>query len=285
MRRKRAGRLFRLDRFGHRLDESLDDEVQFHLQTRIDEFVRSGCSEEEARERALAQFGDPELVLQQCRRIAERNAKQKALSEAWKDAFQDLRIAFRSLAKTRGFSLVAVLSLACGIAAFTAYFSLIHATSLRPVPGVPGAERAVELLVHQRGPGSGYWDYPDFLDLRQASTPLTDVAGWKDRSGTLTVSEGGEEVALSYVSANYFRVLGVVPTLGRGFLDSEDVGPGQHAVAVVSFDMWKDRLEGDPEIIGRTVTLNRSPYTVVGVAPEAFKGHLTQHEGRDFWLP
>jgi predicted permease len=267
------------------LEESLDEEVAFHLQTRIDEFVAAGMPEEEAREKALGQFGDPELVVQRCRRIDERSAKRQAVSEWMRDVGQDLRIALRGLAKSRGFTSVSVLSLAVGIGAFVAFFTLTHATSLRPVPGVGGADRAVDLLMTHRGGSSGYWDYPDFQDLRTAPTPLQDVAGWKYRDGTLTVREGGEKVALAYVSANYFRALGVAPALGRAFLDSEDVGPGQHPVAIVSYDMWQDRLGGDPGIIGSTVTLNRSPHTVVGVAPEAFKGHLVIREGRDFWLP
>ena len=127
--------------------------------------------------------------------------------------------------------------------------------------------------------------YPDFEDLRVASTPFQDVAGWRDWTGTLTTREGGEQVNLTYVSANYFRVLGVVPIRGRTFFDSEDVGAGQHQVAIVSHDMWQDRLGGDPDIVGRTVTLNRTQYTVVGVTPEAFKGHRPLQEGRDFWVP
>jgi predicted permease len=285
MNRRSVKRLFHLDRFGKRMEESLDAEVQFHLQTRIQEFLKEGLSEEEARERALEQFGDPDLVLDRCRRIDERHARRNALIELRNDLLQDVRFAFRSLAKTRGFSLVAIISLACGIGAFVAYFAVVHATSLSPVPGVSGSDRAVELLMTGRGGGSGYWDYPDFRDLRATPTPLEEVAGWKDRTGTLTTPEGGEQVALTYVSANYFRVLGVIPVLGRAFLESEDTGPGQHPVAVVGHDTWQDRFGGDPEIIGRTVTLNRSPYTVVGVAPEAFKSHLALHESRDFWIP
>jgi len=285
MRRRGLQKLFHLDRFGRRLEESLDEEVEFHLQTRIDEFVASGVSEEEARERALGQFGDPDLVVQRCRRIDGRGARVKAVREALADVHQDVRFAFRGLAKTKGFSVVAIFSLACGIGAFVAFFTIIHATSLRPIPGVQGVDRVVELLVMGRSGGSTYWDYPDFHDLRTTATPLEDVAGWKDRTGTLATSEGGEQVALAYVSANYFRVLGVVPALGRAFLDSEDVSPGQHPVAIVSHETWQDQLGGDPDIVGRTVTLNRTPYTVVGVAPRDFPGHMAMEEGRDFWLP
>lgn len=285
MKGKGLRRLFHMDRFGKRMDASLDDELDFHLKTRIAEFIREGATEEEARERALAQFGDPGEVRDRCRRIDERGAMRKAASELVGDLKQDVRFAFRSLAKARGFSLVAALSLACGIGAFVAYSTVIFATTLRPVSGVPGADRAVEILLTNRTGSGWYWDYPDLQDLRESPTPLADVAGWKDRSGTMATDGGGEQVALTYVSANYFRILGVVPVMGRAFQDGEDVGPGQHPVAVVGYEMWQEGFGGDPEIIGRTVTLNRTPYTVVGVAPEAFQSHLALHESRDFWLP
>lgn len=283
--KRRHRRLFHLDRFGRRLGESLEEEVSFHLHTRIEEFVRQGLSPEEARERALSSFGDPEEVVQRCRTIDERAARGRAASSLITDLRNDIRFAVRGLLKAPGFTFVAILSLASGIGAFLAYFTIVSTTTLRPVPGVPGAERAVELLLNQRGGGGGYWDYPDFRDLRESSTPFQGLAAWKDRSGTLSTGDGGEEVALTYVSSEYFGVLGVVPVMGRPFLSSEDHGPGQHPVAVVSYDMWQGRLGGDPEILGRIVDLNRTPYTVVGVAPEDFKGHLALHEGRDFWLP
>jgi predicted permease len=285
MKGRRLRRFFHLDRFGERMDASLDDELEFHLKTRMAEFMRDGATEVEAREKALAQFGDPGAVKDRCRRIDERGARRRAASDLFGDLKQDVRFVFRSLAKARGFSLVAVLSLACGIGAFVAYSTVVFATSLKPVPGVPGADRAVEILLVSRNGSGWYWDYPDLKDLRESATPLQDVAGWKDRSGTMATEGGGEEVALTYVSANYFRTLGVVPVMGRAFEEAEDVGPGQHPVVVVSYEMWQEGFGGDPGIVGRTVTLNRTPYTVIGVAPEAFQSHLALQEPRDFWLP
>lgn len=157
------------------------------------------------------------------------------------DIGQDLRFALRALSRSRVFTLVAVLSLAVGIGVNAALFTYVYATLLEPVPGVRGADRVVELLVTRRGQEQQEWAYPDFEDVRDAETPIEELAGWKTREASLTTDDGSERTRVMYVSASYFRVLGVVPTLGRDFLPSEDVGPGEHPVAVLSHDLWQNR--------------------------------------------
>ncbi|MGD2152793.1 MAG: ABC transporter permease, partial [Gemmatimonadales bacterium] len=200
------------------------------------------------------------------------------------DLGHDLRHAFRSLTKSRAFTLIAVLSLAVGIGVNTALFTVVHATWLEPVPGVGGADRIVELLTTRRGAESVLWSYPDLQDVRDAGTPIEALAGAKERDGSLTTEDGTQGVRVSYVTANYFEVMGVVPPRGRSFLPSEDLVPGGHPVAVVSHAMWQSRLSGRQDIVGLTITLNRAPYTVVGVAPEAFRGHRT-YSSTDLWVP
>ncbi|MDO8834613.1 MAG: ADOP family duplicated permease, partial [Vicinamibacterales bacterium] len=201
------------------------------------------------------------------------------------DLAGDLRISIRSLWKAPAFSVVAILSLAVGIGINTAVISVISATMLRPVPGISLADRIVEVLVTSRGREMQEWTYPDFQDVRAADTPLEGLAGWKMRRGSLGAGETAEPVQVMFVSANYFDVLGVVPARGRAFGPSEDVGPGQHPVAVVSHAMWRDRLGGGKDVIGRIVTLNRTPYTVVGVASESFRGHRPLEPPPDLWVP
>jgi predicted permease len=211
---------------------------------------------------------------------------KRSTSSGWLgDLGRDLRFALRGLTGSRGFALIAVMSLAVGIGVNTGVFTIFHATWLEPVPGVRGPDRVVELLVTRRGIEYEAWAYPDFQDVTDTETPIAMLAGWKDREGTLGTADGGQRVRVMYVSASYFRVLGIIPPLGRDFLVSEDVGPGQHPVAVVSHDMWQNRLGGDPDVIGQTITLNRTPYTVVGVAPAAFKGHRVLQQGTDLWVP
>jgi len=183
------------------------------------------------------------------------------------DVGQDVRYALRGLAKAKGFTAIAVLSLALGIGVNTTLFTVVHSTMFRPVPGVNGADRIVEVLSTESGREFQEWTYPDFLDVRAAETPIEELAGWKTRTGSFGGLDGGQPVNLMYVSANYFRVLGVSPSLGRGFLPGEDVVPGGHKVAVVSQRMWHTKLDSDPQVIGRTITVNRNVYTIVGVTP------------------
>lgn len=153
------------------------------------------------------------------------------------------------------------------------------------MPGVLSADRAVEITVVAHGVEGDSWAYPDFQELREARAPFREVARWKDRDETLSTPNGGEYIHMMSVSANYFQLPGAVPTQGRAFIPSEDEGPGQHAVAVVSHAMWQNRLGGDPSVIGSTVVLNQDPYTVVGVAPEAFTGHRTLTQPTEIWIP
>ena len=200
-------------------------------------------------------------------------------------SLQDLRFALRSLRRSPGFALVSILSLAVGIGLSASSYALFQRTWLEPVPGVPAADRVAELTVVDRGIEGESWSYPDFRDLREANTPFGEVVGWKDREGTLYTPGGGEYVSMMSVSAGYFRVLGVVPAMGRSFLPSEDVGPGQHPVAVISDAMWRDRMGADPSIIGETMVLNQTPYTVVGVAPAGFTGHRVLRQETEIWIP
>jgi predicted permease len=200
------------------------------------------------------------------------------------DLGQDLRYALRSLTKSRAFTFIAVLSLAVGIGVNTALFTVVHATWLEPVPGVGGADRIVEVLTTRRGAESVLWSYPDLQDVREAGTPIEALAGAKERDGSLTTEDGTQGVRVSYVTANYFEVMGVVPSRGRPFLPAEDLVPGGHPVAVVSHAMWQNRLGGRQDIVGLTITLNRTPYTVVGVAPEVFRGHRT-FSSTELWVP
>ena len=187
---------------------------------------------------------------------------------------QDLRFAFRALRKRPLFFLIPVLSLSIGIGANTAIFSAVRRFLLSPPEGIPNAARAVELGRGRDGRGFDSFSYPDFLDLREEAGPLEKLAGYEMRMLTLSPGEAGERVFGMLVSANYFDVLGVGPHLGRTFLPEEDQGWGENPVVVLSYDYWRARLGSDPDVVGSTLYVNRRPYTVVGIAPEGFRGHI-----------
>jgi len=197
----------------------------------------------------------------------------------------DVRLSIRSLARTRGFTLVALLSLALGIGANAALFSVVHAAFFRPVPGVAEPDRVVELLVTSRGRTMPEWTYLDLLDVRAADTPIQTVAGWKMRDGALVVGDASQRVRAMYASSGDFTVLGVRPARGRLFQASEDVGPGQHPVAVISHQLWRNALGGRADVLGAAITLDRTPYTVIGVAPETFRHHRVGETAPDLWVP
>ncbi len=218
------------------------------------------------------------------RRMKRENAGHR-IPQAVGGLGQDIRYALRGLLRTKAFTGVAVLSLAAGVGINTVLFTLFHATWLQRIPGISGEDRAVEVLITSRGREMQEWSYLDFKEVRDAKTPIEALAGWKDRIGTLTTLDGGQSVSLTYVSSDYFGVLGVTMARGRAFLAAEDGGPGQHRVAIVSHRIWQERLGADQDILGRTITLNRVPYTVVGVADRAFRGHRPLDAGTDMWVP
>ncbi len=186
---------------------------------------------------------------------------------------QDLRYALRRLARSPGFTLVAVLSLALGIGANTAIFSIVNSLLLRGLP-VEAPEELVEIYQAEDDYPYLPMSYPDFADVRDSNEVFSEVLAYY-LFMAMTDRDDGSEGSLrnmEIVSGNYFSMLGVRPVVGRGFLPEEDATPGTHAVMVLGHRYWQSEFGGDPEVVGATVRLNGRPFTVVGVAPESFKG-------------
>ncbi len=197
---------------------------------------------------------------------------------------QDLSFALRALARKPLFLLVPVLSLALGIGANAAIFSGVNRLLLKPPEGIPNAGRMVEVGRARDGEGFDSFSYPDFLDLREGADPLEELAGFDMRMLTLSRGEAGERVFGMLVSANYFRTLGIQAAHGRTFLPEEDQGFDEHPVVVLSHALWSGRMGRDPDVLGATVFVNRQPYTVVGITPEGFRGHINMGNV-DLYLP
>ena len=193
---------------------------------------------------------------------------------------RNIRYALRMFTKNPGFTAVAVLTLALGIGANTAIFSLVNSLLLQPLP-YKDPDRLVALDLVNRADVFP-WSYPMFDELRRDQRIFESVAGFFDYEVNLTGIYQPERVRAELVSASFFPLLGVDAKLGRVFRPEEDREPDAHPVALVSYNLWREKFAGDPGLIGRTVRLNRFPYTVIGVMPRGFRG---QSDDIDVWAP
>jgi predicted permease len=195
---------------------------------------------------------------------------------------QDLNYALRMLVRSPAFTLIAALSLALGIGANTAIFSLINAVLLRPIPVDDPARLASVFTTDQRNPGNLPLSHLNYKDLRDQNQVFTEMAAFTFAQVNWSSGKESEQILAQVASGNYFSLLGVQPSIGRGFLAEEDARPTP--VAVVSRGFWERSLGSDPSIVGRTLTLNRTPFTVVGIAPRGFTGTLLGG-GPAVWVP
>ncbi len=203
-----------------------------------------------------------------------------------KSLVPDVRYGLRMLLKSPGLTIVAVLSLAIGIGANTSIFSIINGVLFRPLPHVQAPERLVAVYTSDySGPLYGTSSYPDYLDLRGKTDAVSDLLAYTVRPMSLSADGGEAERILGTIaSGNYFSVLGVRAAEGRTFTREEDETPEAAPVVVVSHGLWQRRFGSDPSLVGKTVTLNGHPFTVVGIAPPQFTGTL-QGIAPDVWVP
>ncbi|MEJ2503537.1 MAG: ABC transporter permease [Gemmatimonadota bacterium] len=202
------------------------------------------------------------------------------------DSFRhDLRIAVRALTRRPGFTLIAALSIALAMGFNAGIFSAVNALLLRSVPGVADPDRAVEVGRTRVG-GSGFdsFSYPDFLDLRAEVPELDRLVAWRMLPVSWGSDEGGERITAMIATPGYFAALGVAPERGRAFGPAEDRPGVSEPVAIVSHRFWRERLGGDPAVLGTALDINRSRFTVIGVAPEGMNGHFPLVDV-DVWLP
>ncbi|MGD0923051.1 MAG: ABC transporter permease, partial [Terriglobia bacterium] len=198
---------------------------------------------------------------------------------------QDVRFGLRMLAKSPGFTAVAVLTLALGIGANSTIFSWINSTMLTPIPGVA---RTSDLVTVMRGEVSEHpsppFSYPDYVDLRERTRSLSGLLAYHDDFVSLTGNGKPERIYGAFVSADYFAVLGVKPILGRGFQPLEEEKPGSRPVVVISHGFWQSHFGADRSVIGKAIQINRTLCTIVGVTPPDFQGCKTGLR-TDLWAP
>jgi predicted permease len=249
-----------------KLDDELDEEVQFHVEMKTSGYVAAGMNPREAREAALRDFGRVEQTKEEC-----REARGVHFLETLN---QDVRFGLRMLRKSPGFTAVAVLTLALGIGANTAIFSLVDCIVLRPLP-IESPDRVVFLVSSVKGGGlTSAFPYPEFQDIRAQTTNIfSDVAAAQVyQMDGVSWGTQSQPMWASYVTGNLFDVLGIKPAAGRLLFPGEGSARGADPVLVISHSYWKSHFNADPDIVGQKVTVNRRPMTVVGVAPEGFRG-------------
>lgn len=254
-----------------RRDAELDRELSLHLQMLTRENMSAGMLESEARLAALREFGSVAVTQEACRDMRRL---------AWiEDLTRDVAYALRQLRKSPGFAFTAILSLALGIGANTAIFSLADAVLLRELP-VRDAQQLVEITDRGGKPIS----YPLFRYVRERNDVFSGVLALSSDRVTARVRAGSREfgdMSLSPVSGDYFAVLGAKPVIGRALAR---VDMNAAATAVISYRTWKERFRGDPGVVGNAVVIGEKSYTVIGVAPPDFGG-VVAGQPIDVWLP
>src|SRR5437868_4211528 len=242
------------------MEREMDAELRFHLEMETTKNLERGMSVKEARLAALRSFGGLELTKEQC-----RDARGGRFIET---LLQDLRYGARVLRRNPGFTLVALLTLALGIGANTAIFSVIYGVLMRPLPYADG-NRLV--ILHQQAPLARVDDMgfsvKEINDYREQAQTLDAIVEHHSMSFILLGGEEAQRVSTAVVSANFFDMLGIKALYGRTFLPSDDE-KGADAVLVLSYKYWKQQYKSDPNIVGRVFRMNDKPHTVVGVLPE-----------------
>jgi len=255
--------------------EDVRREIELHLEMRAREFEAEGMTKDAARKAALEAFGDRAAIEAEVRSLRSTTVRARGRREWVQELAQDLRIALRGLRRTPGFTLVAVLTLALGIGANSALFSVLRSVLLRPLP-YPNAGELVQVWSDHRERGRSEPEWltpPDFVDWREGNRTFSGMAAYQGWGPDFTGNGEPEALGGVSVSGNYFSVLGIRPALGR-LLTMADDDAGAEPVVVLSDAVWRRRFGADPGVLGKQVQLNGEPWTVIGVLPPDFRPPL-----------
>ncbi len=254
-----------------RMESEMDAELRFHIEARAEHLMRGGMPREEALRQARIEFGGVE-------RVKEEGREARGVSFL-DELLQDLRYGQRVLRKSPGFAVVAVLTLALGIGATTAIFSVVNAVLLRPL-AIQDASRVVLLQEQWRGSGVDV-SVGNFNDIKKQSSSYTEISCSHDASFNLQTKDIPERIDGAIVTFNYFATFGVPPIAGRVFTSEEDT-PGHAPVVVIGERFWRTSLHADPAIVGKSIRINGLPTVVVGVMPKSFDPLLSNS---NVWIP
>jgi putative ABC transport system permease protein len=243
------------------MDEALDEEVQSHLRMATQERMKEGEASEQARLSAVREFGNVGLVKEVTRNMWGWRIRETLL--------KDMLIGARALRRRPGFAVTAVLSLALGIGVTTAIFTVLNAVALRPLPYADAEKLIWMTTILKKNSTDEVTLTGHFLEWRRQNQSFTDLAGYNYQTRNLTGLDEPTQLPSAKASASLLPLLGIQPVLGRNFLKQEDY-KGRDQVALLANGLWQQRFGGDPKIVGRTITLDGSPFTVVGILPPDF---------------
>src|SRR5215475_5991483 len=251
--------------------EDLSDEIQGHLEQRVEVLMEEGKSRKEAEHEARREFGNVTLI--------ERDGRETWRWVSLEDVAADFRFALRLMSKDLAFTLTAVIVLGLGICAGLAIFAFVDAALLQPLPyrdpsRLVGVYERVQLI-----PRSDL-SYQDYLDWKKASTVFSSFEAWNGSGFLMATPEGAQPVRSMRVTDGFFRTLGVRPLLGRDFYEGEN-RPDAAPVAILGYAAWQKYFGAQPDAIGRVVTLSGVGYTIIGVLPKEF--HFALRATAEFW--
>jgi len=264
---------------GRGVDHEFDEEVQAHLDLLTARFMNQGMTADEAKYAARRQFGG-------IARLKEDRRERLGISQ-FEVLFQDLRSGMRLFAKNPGFSAAAVLTMALGIGANVAIYSVAHSTLMRPLPWKDPGKIVLMWGITPQGYGwrgrIGF-SAPNFFDFKERNRVFESIATFERAGFTLTGVADPHQLQAGRITADFFKVLGIQPILGRTFLPEEEQD-GQNHVALLSYKMWQRQYRADRNIVGQTIRLDEVPYTVAGVLPDLDFSIPDYIRPRDLWVP
>jgi len=263
-------RLLRLSLGRRSIERDVDDELAFHLAMREEKLRRLGFTPDAARVKAHERFGDASQVRTECVTIDQQYAREVRLMEWLESLWSDFVYALRTFRRMPAFTAVATITLALGIGATSAMFTLVNSILLRPLP-YPESDRLVRVIQSYPEIGLDTWglNQQNLALYRDRSTDFVAFAGYQNGSVTIRGNKDPQRLPIARVTSEFFRAIGVSPAIGRPFTAEED-SPGKNTVVILSYGTWQTRFGGDRSVLGTTMQVNEQPFRIIGVMPQDF---------------
>lgn len=262
-------RSFRLTDYRPAPDRDVDAEISFHIASKTEELIQKGYTQKEAEQRAKELFGDSDYVREVCAAYTRTRTRSKILKTFGDDLFFDLRFAMRALKKNPAFLTFAALILGLGIGVNTAIFSVLRTVVLQPLP-YPESNRLITVWTPQIGYSFNPMSTPNYLDYQERSESFEAWGAFTNRNVNLAGEERPERIRSIWCTSGLLEALGIQPAMGRLFSEDEEQ-PTAGKVVLISDSLWRRYYDSDPDIVGRTITVDSESYTVLGIMPAEFE--------------